>query len=390
MISQATFAGGAVYHSGVTGVYQLNRWPRLQRIASSDAANRIVLPDATWLKPGGPHLVLVNDGSVTLRFVGSGALDSLLFQVAVGQRAIVHLLSNATAAGTWTADIRTTGPSGTFATLEGVVVGGAGSTITAIRLQNATDTMTTASAPPRLRQAAASFENKHEIFIGQTYGIGVTSNKLDGYKADTWRAIGDIPIAAGAGFGGFAMGKGFMGGGVNETRWYQFTVQSESWAQKTSLGFRRERGAGASCMDRVLWIAGSPDAAPSVEYLPQHDSFAVIPAYSSVRRAQQSAFTMLSEVFVCGGVDSAATVYDLVDSFDVAARSWTVRSVLPMGARYAGAALQSNRRGYFGVGLTGPSAYSTSAATYKSGSWASTTAWSVNKAEVENACGACL
>lgn len=389
MISRETFHGGARYINS-SGTMQLHWGARLYRIMTADGGNVVLLPRDLGRGLGGPQLVIVNDSGLTLHVARFGEGGSPTWNIPAGHRAFFHLRSSATAAGDWIADIRQIGPSGVVPKLEGAVVGGIGTTTNVLRLQNATDTFIAGAASPNLRAESAAFSSGQELFVGGYVPTASSSaQKLDGYRNDTWRQIGSIPIAYGACFGGFAAGLGFLFAGLSEVRTHAFNPRNESWSTRRSLGLERSKGASASVKGKVYLIAGDPARSPSVAYAPLLDSFSVLPGYSGINRRRQSAFGLMGKVYACGGIDDVVGTHDLVDVLDVHTLSWSVGAPIPMGGRSGGAAFAANRRGYYGGGRDGAATDKFDVATLRAGTWVGIASWGSAKYGVENASGAC-
>lgn len=389
MISQTKFLGGARYvSSDVT--YQLSWGYRLNRLSTAVPGTVFMLPSATDRNLGGPQIVVTNETGSSIFVSRFGEGGAPLWEILGGYRAKFHLVSAGSAAGTWVADIRQTGVSGTATKLEAAMVGGSVSKTAVLRHQNATDTTIAGATSPNNRQDAASFSSGQELFVGGTYPIEASSAKLDGYRNDSWRQIGAIPISVGGGFGGFGAGLGFLFAGVAETRTYAFDRRGESWSTRTSLGATRSRGASASVDGKVYLIAGEPAQYPSMGYAPLLDSLYVLPTYVGTNRRRQSAFGQFSKVYSCGGVDDVVGTHDLVDILDVPTLTWSAGPVLTMGGRRGGGAFSTNRRGYFGGGKDSAGTLQANAVSLRSGAWASITSWGSNKFQIENSCGAAL
>lgn len=104
MLSEETHYGSAEYLS-ISNDYQLKRrGKRVKTISCSVGSKKVKLPDATKMRTGGPHFIIINIGTITFSIADNGG--TVLVSVPASQTAVVSLIDNGTVNGSWTVNGR--------------------------------------------------------------------------------------------------------------------------------------------------------------------------------------------------------------------------------------------------------------------------------------------
>lgn len=103
MISQQEHYGGCLWLANTNATLNILS-PRLVVMKNASVGRFVQLPDATRLPLGGPHYVIINDGSQSIQV--RDASSSNILTLTADKGVTISLISNANAAGQWQTIVR--------------------------------------------------------------------------------------------------------------------------------------------------------------------------------------------------------------------------------------------------------------------------------------------
>ena len=378
MISRAKWMGGGKHRTFVGSTTLNYREARCYSLACTSGAGDVVLPDARFVPSGGPIFIIWNLGPTSPLAIKTNT-GVTIAPVFTGQVVELWLNDNSTQDGVWAGRLRGVGTgSGAIPQQRLFVPGGAGATTSLSVYTPATNTWAAGSAMPNPHTEGAAMKIGGRVNVLGDFPLTAASLKNDELTAatGTWVNRAAVPFQAGrtVALGSERRGFGEVYGGDGSTNVQRYTPFG-TWASMSGLPIAKARCSGAAIdgLDRVILIAGDPVPTPNLARNVMNDTYWTIANLPTAFRHSISCFAINGKVYACGGRSEGPPItrYQNVDEYDPITDTWVSRSALSVGARWNGAGIGGNSRGYYCAGQDNADAVSNLCITYQQDTWSS-------------------
>lgn len=325
---------------------------RAQVITASSTGLKVRLPDATRLKPGGPYMYILNNGTNSFEIVDKGGNSfSPALNLAADEVATMLLVEGGTQNGTWAYAINDSGGITPPDQVTRVYVyGGDGNAVQTARIQ---EFDTVGNNWVQMTSSTLDHKASTGFAIGNRgYAHGSSLNpghyRLEEYYGDTWteKTAGDIRVD-----GTTINGKGYLAQEAGFRYVREYDRVSDAWTDKNDA-----TPATIEVFGGITGYAygsyGFSTSVATYSYEPIADSWVdKSSAAPSPDRTQLSGDATSSKFYACLGYK--VTYLADCEEYDPTGNSWTSKQDYSVGGRTQGNLTAANDKIYGCMGTSG-------------------------------------
>ncbi len=383
MAGDSNFFGRAVREVLTNDRYIHPMEARLYDFDADASGVRAIMPDARYLRQGGPVFIIANTGKDDLEIVTFD--EGSVATVAAYEVVELFLYGNGSVGGDWTYRLRTRLTSNACITAKTVWVTGGNPSTATYALNVTSGVWSTGTSVPASKIEAANFAlGPFAYFVGDD-PAAATNHELS--SAGVWVTRASMGFSTLRPSGAACEDSGYIfGGDTNQVGKYSL----DTWKTPAALSMATKRSVAVGLGDRILIVAGEPVPMPPQVYLPSADVYWSATDRAGAARHSMAGFANHAGAHVVGGVSPDGTVrYQSTELYSHVSNTWSVLANLGLGTRYRGAGVGSDGVGYYLGGRDSGDAASAAVGTFLAGVWSTGTSLPAAKSEVQG-CGASL